>query len=237
MPEITFLNGEFSQLSQWEALSSIMIFPNDLVRQQAFIASCQYERMRDLGLLTSQSEEKLRQIIDVAFMSEPVSEEVVLKAGMKGTLAGTQLYICLLLHSKNEHTGLKRARSIIDANKDNFFSDPSFFTASISSLERIWNEYYSVSHLWAAAKICSDRDLVPWHAVIEFIKISNGISNLAANCFPDSKNPILNLQDLWLPPDHDFGSWDIEFHDIPEFIKISSLDYSDFKRQVRKAEG
>lgn len=236
MTENTFISDEFPLLTRWEVLYSNMIFPNDLVKQQAFVTKCQYERMRDTGLLTLVSEKKLREIIDAAFMSEPVSKEVVFKAGMQGVLAGLQLYICLMHHNKNEHTGLKRTRSIIDDCKDDLFSDPSYFTTSISSLERIWKKYYSVSHFWAAAFICRERDIEPHHEVLEFMQISNGIGKLAANCFPDSKNPILNLKDLFLPPDDEIGSCYIEFNDIPEFIKISSLDYSDIKRQIRKAD-
>ena len=239
MPEITFLGDEFPHLSQWECIASIMFFPNDLVKQQAFGAKCQYERMCDLGLLTSQSEKKLREIIDAAFMSEPVSEEMILKASIKGFLAGVQLYICLMLHDKNEQSGLKRSRSIINENKVSFFGGQPLVTASISSLERIWKTYYSVSHLWAAMIVCKGREdvVVPNEEVYEFILISNGIGNLVVNCFPDSKTPILNPNDLFFYTDDVIGSWDIEFIDIPEIIKISSLNYSDIKREIRKAEG
>ena len=237
MTENTFMPDEFPLLTKWEVLYSNMMFPNDLVKQQAFVTKCQYERMRDTGLLTLQREKKLREIIEAAFMSEPVSEEMILKASIKGFLAGVQLYICLMLHDKNEQSGLKRSRSIINENKVSFFGGRPLVTASISSLERIWKTYYSVSHLWAADLICIERDIEPQHEVLEFILISNGIGNLAANCSPDSKNPILNLKDLFLPPDDEIGSWDIEFHDISEIIKISSLNYSDIKRKIRKAEG
>ena len=79
--------------------------------------------------------------------------------------------------------------------------------------------------------------LIVLQVVYEFTLISNGIGNLVVNCFPDSKTPILNPNDLFFYTDDVIGSWDIEFIDIPEIIKISSLNYSDIKREIRKAEG
>jgi len=239
MPDLTFLPGGLSHVTKWEFLYSNMLFPNDVVQQQAYIANCQYKRMKDLGLLTSQSEEKLREIIGIAFLSEPITDKMIIKAYIKGFLTGFQLYICLMLHDKNELTGLKRSRSIINENKDSIFGGIPLVTASISSLERIWKTYYSVSHLWAAMLVCWVREdeVVPNEEDYEFMLISNGIGNLVVNCFPDSKTPILNPNDLFFYHDDIIGSWDIEFIDIPEIIKIASLNYSDIKREIRKAEG
>ena len=211
---MTKLNLEGNQSDILKVLA-IMLFPeNEKLQKQYICATLELNGTVDATFYKPYAIDKndSPKILLDSPTSKQFSEKIVPKATQKAIVVGSMLTALYLMDmhefespskSKARHIAIFLTRKILN-------SDDKHLTLSERTVDKYWNEYKSVAHLWAAFVLNNeytyhndDNIFIP-DAFPTFLEIAASLQDFGTSFSSDqliSNESILNLNSLWSLPE------------------------------------